>query len=146
MGLQEYVHENDASEQRLIAQVSQLRSADYAADMGGGWTIATALAHLAFWDTCRLALLQRWLLAGFSDAPADSDIVNAGVEVLANAIPGSAAGKLAVRAAQAIDAEVRKVPAELAEAIEADGQLTVLRRSVHRNSHLDDIAMALKPA
>ncbi len=146
MGLQEYIHENDDSEQRLIAQVSQLSAADYAADMGGGWTVRTALAHLAFWDSCRLALLQRWELTGVSDAPSDSDIINAGVDVLANAISGPAAGPLAVRAAQAIDAEVRKIPPELAAAIEAAGQLTVLRRSAHRNTHLDEIAKALKQA
>ena len=146
MGIQEYIQENDVSQERLITQVSQLSAADYAADMGGGWTVGTALAHLAFWDSCRLALLRRWLLTGVSDAPSDSEVINAGVEVLANAISGPAAGELAIRAARAIDAELHKVPVELATAIEAAGQVTVLRRSVHRNTHLDEIAKAFKTA
>lgn len=146
MSLITYLEENNSSEQRLIDVVGKLSDADYSADMGGGWTVATALAHLAFWDTCRLALLRQWELAGVSDTPDISDTVNAGVEVLANAISGTAAGTLAVRAAQAVDAEVRKIPPELAKAIEAAGQQRVLRRSEHRNAHLDEIARALNQA
>ena len=141
-----YLQENDSSEQRLIDVVGKLSDTDYGADMGGGWTVATALVHLAFWDTCRLVLLERWQLTGASDAPSDSEIINVGVQALATAIPARAAGELAISAARDIDAELHKIPLELADAIEAAGQTTVLRRSVHRLSHLDDIAKALKPA
>ncbi|HEY3290983.1 MAG TPA: hypothetical protein VGK87_12705 [Anaerolineae bacterium] len=146
MALDLYVQENDASEQRLIQVVNGLSEADYAADLSGGWTVTTALAHLAFWDTCRLAQLKQWELAGISPIPNDSSSINAGVEVLASTISGAEAGKLAIRAAQAIDSEVRKASPEFVKVAEDAGQLNVLRRSEHRHAHLDQIAKALKHA
>ncbi len=146
MDLSDYIRENNVSVQRLIAQVSQLSSADYGTDMGGGWTVSTALVHLAFWDSCRLALLRRWIMDGVSVTTSDSEVINQGVEALAGAITGPAAGTMAVRAAQAHDTEINRISPELADAIAAADQLTVLRRSVHRNAHLDEIERALRQA
>ena len=83
---------------------------------------------------------------GVSVTTSDSEVINQGVEALAGAITGPAAGTMAVRAAQAHDTEINRISPELADAIAAADQLTVLRRSVHRNAHLDEIERALRQA
>lgn len=40
------------------------------------WTVATLLAHLAFWDQRVLALLRRWKEKGVDLSPIDADAVN----------------------------------------------------------------------
>src|SRR5512141_1321114 len=98
-----YVTENTVARERLAAMVAGLTEQDLAKPVGESWTIASALVHLAFWDWCRLALLQRWELLGVGDMPYNSDIVNAGVQALAVAIPPRAAADMAMKAALALD-------------------------------------------
>ena len=54
------IEENDAERVRLAAVVGRLTEADLACPLGGGWTVATALAHLAFWDRCNTLVLEHW--------------------------------------------------------------------------------------
>jgi hypothetical protein len=138
-----YVAENAATRERMQSLASRLSDVDLARPMGESWTVASAFVHLAFWDWCRLALLQRWELLGVEAAQFVPDDVNAGVQALAMSIPAREAIQLAVKAAQAVDHEIEMLPAELAAAIEASGNTRVLRRSMHRNLHLDDIEKAL---
>ena len=137
-----YVSENAAARGRLAAIVSRLTDEDLAKPVGDDWTVSSALVHLAFWDWCRLALLQRWELLGVGDMPYNSDIINSCV-ALAVSIPPRAAAEMAVKAAQALDQEIEKLPAELATAIMDSGNNRVLERHLHRNLHLDDIGKGL---
>jgi DinB superfamily len=138
-----YLAENAATRERLQSVASRLSDADLARPVGESWTVASTFVHLAFWDWCRLALLQRWELLGVEAAQFVPDDVNAGVQALAMAIPARETIQLAMKAAQAVDHEIEMLPAELAAAIEASGNTRVLRRSIHRNLHLDDIEKAL---
>ena len=65
------------------------------------------------------------------------------MQALAVAIPPRAAAEMAVKAAQALDQEIEKLPAELATAIMDSGNNRVLERHLHRNLHLDDIEKGL---
>lgn len=41
---------NDQSRERLARLVATLTPARLAVDLGEGWTVASALAHMGFWD------------------------------------------------------------------------------------------------
>ena len=41
-----------------------------------GWTIATALGHLAFWDERRRVQLINWAKSGVKSSPIDGDTIN----------------------------------------------------------------------
>jgi uncharacterized damage-inducible protein DinB len=134
---------NASARERLQRVVYQLSDTDLARPVGDEWTVATTLAHLAFWDRRHLALLQRWQRAGVAQAPSDSESINAGVQALASAIPPHTTVQLALDAAEAIDHALQQITPQLAAAIDAAGYGNVLRRSIHRNAHLDDIERAL---
>ena len=44
-----FVEDNAASQQELRALVARLSEADLRRDVGDGWTVATSLAHAAFY-------------------------------------------------------------------------------------------------
>ncbi|MCL4506374.1 MAG: maleylpyruvate isomerase N-terminal domain-containing protein [Chloroflexi bacterium] len=138
-----HLNDNRDARERLQRIVAGLSDADLAHPLEGGWTVASALVHLAFWDHRQLALLKRWESGGVTPAPSDPETINAAVHALAAAIPPRAAIDLALSAAEAIDAEVQNLKPDLVAAIESAGYPFVLRRSVHRNAHLDDIEHAL---
>jgi hypothetical protein len=82
-----YATENTHERQRLRTLVARVSDADLTRPLPNGWTVAITLAHLAFWDRQRLALLRRWEREGVTPAPADADTINEGVRVLATALP-----------------------------------------------------------
>jgi Mycothiol maleylpyruvate isomerase N-terminal domain len=145
---QSYVVENTRERQRLQTLSAGLSDEDLKRPLPNGWTVAITLAHLAFWDRQRLAVLKQWERAGVQPAPADADTINEGVRLLAAAMPPRRAAQLAVEAAEAIDQALEHMSADLLTAIEAGGQSRILRRSMHRRAHLDQIDAALqsKPA
>ena len=115
--------------------------------MPNGWTVADVFVHLAFWDFRQLALLKRWEGTGVSPSPMDVGSVNEAVFAISVAVPPGAAARLALTAAEAVDAKIERLPADLAAAIEQGGHARVLRRALHRDEHLDQIekALALSP-
>jgi hypothetical protein len=142
-----YISANAAATAELRALVSDLSDAELATDLGGGWTVAMALAHLAFWDEWHVA---RWLYAAaageLAPPPADSVVTNRANEALVTtwrAIPGQAAVALMLDAADAADAYIADLDDESIDlAIERDGQ-TWFRRTPHRQDHIDQIKRAL---
>jgi hypothetical protein len=139
----EIVAANAAERERLRRVIAGLSDADLARAVGSGWTIATVLAHLAFWDQCALIRLERWELQGLPPSPTDVDVTNQAVRTLAAAIPPRAAAELAIASAEAVDRKVERLPSELARALEDGGFGRNLRRSLHRRHHLDRVAQAL---
>ena len=139
-----YTGENTRERQRLQTLVAGLSDEDLKHRLPNGWTVAITLAHLAFWDRQRLAVLQHWERDGVQPAPADADTINEAVRLLAAVLPPRAAARLAIEAAEAIDQALEQMPAELEGAIEAGGQNRIFRRSQHRGAHLDRIEAALR--
>ena len=115
--------------------------------MPNGWTVADVFVHLAFWDFRQLALLKRWEETGVGPSPMDVRCVNEAVSAISAAVPPRAAARLALTAAEAVDARIERLPADLAAVIEQGGHIRVLRRALHRDEHLDQIekALALNP-
>ena len=139
-----YATENTHERQRLRTLVARLSEDDLTRPLPNGWTVAITLAHLAFWDRQRLALLQRWERDGVKPAPADADTINEGVRALATALPPHAAAQLALDAAEAVDQALEQLSAEMVTQIEVGGQASILRRAVHRRGHLERIEQALR--
>jgi hypothetical protein len=139
-----YATENTHERQRLRTLVARLSDDDLKRPLPNGWTVAITLAHLAFWDRQRLALLRRWERDGVKPAPTDADTINEGVRVLATVLPPRTAAQLALDAAEAVDQALEQLSAEMVTQIEVGGQASILRRAVHRRGHLDRIEQALR--
>ena len=139
-----YATENTHERQRLQALVARVSDDDLTRQLPNGWTVAITLAHLAFWDRHRLALVQRWEREGVTPAPADADTINEAVRILAMALPPRTAAQLALDAAEAIDQTLEQLSAEMVTQIEVGGQASILRRAVHRRGHLDRIEHTLR--
>jgi hypothetical protein len=109
-----------------------------------GWTIAVALAHVAFWDDRRTFKLKQWGEKGVSPTPYIDDIMNDLLIPYFLAIPPRKAAELAVTAVQAFDNELEGLTPEMLEEIEALKEPKALDRAGHRNQHLDEIEAFLK--
>jgi uncharacterized damage-inducible protein DinB len=136
-----YIEENTNGRERLRALVSRLSDEELAQPADDGWTIAAILAHLAFWDYRALVLIERWKKTGVGPSPIDTDGVNDAMKALCLAIPAREAANLAVKAAEAVDAELENLPEELRAEIDMLVQEGKFRtnRSIHRNAHVDQI-------
>jgi hypothetical protein len=141
----DYIEVNTKARQRLRALVDSLTDEELSLPAGDGWTIAGLLAHIAFWDYRLFNLMQHWKKEGVGDSPIDIDNVNESTKPLCLAIPGREAGRLALSAAEAVDAELENIPNEMTPWINMlvqEGRLR-LDRSHHRNEHLDQIDKVL---
>jgi hypothetical protein len=139
-----FVAENAQERERLRSLVGRLTDDELSHSMEGGWTIAVALAHLAFWDQRSLVLMRKWKLTGIAPSPVDIEVLNDSLLPLCLAMPPRAAANLAVSSAEAIDRELEETPSELIAALESLGEKFRLYRSVHRRMHLDQIEEFLK--
>jgi hypothetical protein len=139
-----FVAENAQQRERLRSLVRRLTDKELSLPMENGWTIAVALAHLAFWDQRSLVLMRRWKTTEVAPSPIDVDVTNDALLPLWLALPPRAAASLAVSAAEAIDRELEEAPPQLILAIENLGERFRLYRSEHRKLHLDHIERLLK--
>ena len=145
-----YAQQNADSRRRLESLVSGLSNADLARSTDYGWTVAALLAHLAFWDQRMSVILHRWQEQGFDESPIDSMAVNDALKVICHALEPRTAARLAVSAAQKVDAEFETLSDEFVKQIEQHVEATStqfrMNRSLHRDGHLNDIEEILKHA
>jgi hypothetical protein len=134
-----FIEENAKERERLRSLVEKLSDEQLSIPMEDGWTIAVALAHLAFWDQRSLVLMRKWKSTGVALSPIDTDVTNDTLLPLLLALPPRSAAKLAVTSAEAIDREIEKAPSELITEIQKLGDKFRLYRSLHRKMHLDRI-------
>ena len=139
-----FVFENARERERLTLLVSRLTDAQLSQPIDDRWTIAVALAHLAFWDQRSLCLMRKWKSSGVAACPIDFDLTNDSLLSLWQALSPRAAANLAVLSAEKIDREIEQAPSDLVSAIEKLGDRFRLYRSEHRKLHLDEIEEALK--
>lgn len=139
-----FVAENAQERTRLRALVGRLNDQDFAVKVGGGWTVAVTLAHMAFWDQLALVRTRRWKESGVSSSALDLDLINDALLPLFLAMPPRTAASLAIAAAEAIDRELQQLSPEMVDDIQVSGGRFRLFRSEHRRRHLDQIESALK--
>jgi hypothetical protein len=139
-----FVAENARERTRLRVLVSRLNDHDFAVKVGGGWTVAATLAHMAFWDQLALVRTLRWKESGVSSSALDLDLINDALLPLFLAIPPRSAANLAIAAAEAIDRELQQLSPEMVADIQVSGGRFRLFRSEHRQKHLDQVEAALK--
>jgi len=138
-----FVEENARTRERLRSLVTGLTDEELSLPLGDDWTVAVALAHLAFWDQRALVLMQKWNQHGVKPSPIDIDVTNDSLLPIWRAIPSRAAADLAVSCAEAIDRELEAASQDLIDAIDRLGEKFRLYRSMHRQTHLNEIEEVL---
>jgi len=129
---------------RLRELIGKLSDQDLRAPMPAGWTVASVLAHLAFWDQRAITLIEKWKSEGISPSPVDSDVVNEVARKLCLAIEPRRAAKLAVETAEEVDKVIAGLTPEMAAAILAKGLNVKLNRADHRRAHMGEIEKVLQ--
>lgn len=131
------------SEQLARLEALAQKGVDLGQDLGQGWTVSVALAHMAFRDRRAVGLLKLW--DGEGRLP-DSIYEGEMNDVLLpewQAIEASRALQLAVDAARAVNTAVESLDGDKAEAIVMIGNEFILARGRHRKEHLDQIEQGL---
>jgi len=146
MSDRDYVRENEASRRELAELIARLEEPEFQCVVGSGWTVASLLCHLAFWDQRALFLLREWQRGQFEPSQLGSqtvDSINEAAKAIGDAVPGPAAAKLAMESAAASDSVVAGITDEFAQRIVWAGYERYLRRYLHRREHLEKIKEAL---
>jgi hypothetical protein len=128
---------------RLAALANRLSDDELMRDLGGGWHVSVAFAHLAFWDRRIEFMLRRWMEQGVPHEELDDGVVNGALEHLLVAMEPRTAVRLCVEAAQAADAAVAAVPDEIAQKLLAEDHGYLLNRTGHRGEHIQQVEAAL---
>jgi hypothetical protein len=145
----QYVVENSKSRERLRKLVSDITDEELKLVIyKEGWTIAAALAHIAFWDERRVVLMRKSKQKSkihLGDLEMDVyHVFNDTMLPFLLEIPPRKAANLAVLAAEKVDRELEKATPALIAALKASGYRLAFNRSVHRKMHLDEIEALLK--
>lgn len=137
---------NRRETERLRALVERLDERGLTARLPNGWTVAGALAHLAFWDRQRLCLMRRW--AAGEDCTGDyaGDVFNDAMQPLLEMIAPERAAAAALAVAEEIDTFLLSVPDDVVQAALARPDAPNLDRGSHRQHHLDAVDRALPQA
>jgi hypothetical protein len=138
-----FVERNRASTERIRKLTGGLTEAQLQQPVGADWTVAVALAHLAFWDRRVQFVLDRTEREGKLSAVELDVIVNDLLLSTWELVPGDQARQLAVETAEALDKRLESFPAGLLEQVNAHNPRWVLR-ALHRNEHLDEVEQALR--
>jgi len=134
---------NAAVTARLEALGNHLSDADLMRDLGGGWHMSVAFAHLAFWDRRVEYVLRRWTQEGVPHEELDDDVINHALEFQLVALEPRTAVRLCLEAAKAADAAIAGVPDAIAQQLIAEDHAYLLNRTGHRGEHIEQIEAVL---
>ncbi len=137
-----FVERNKASTERLRKLVARLKETDMGRRVGADWTVAVALAHLAFWDRRVQFVLDRTQKAGKLSPVEIDTTVNDLLLPTWESVPGKEAARLAIQTAEALDQQLAAFPADLLDQVNQHNPRWV-DRSLHRNEHLDEVDKSL---
>jgi len=137
-----FVERNRASTER-IRKLSRLTDEQLLHPVDEHWTVAVALAHLAFWDRRTLDLLEKTEREDKLSAPEIDVVVNDISLPFWAAIPPRKSAQLAIETAEALDKRLEEFSPALLEEVRA-ARVRWVERSLHRNEHLDEVDAALK--
>src|SRR5688572_27612018 len=134
---------NQATRKRMRTFIESMSDEQLTLPTVAGWTISSALAHVAFWDFRILYLLKHWKENEIAPSPYDVDAINEAHKPLCLALPPRTAANLALQAAEAVDGEIENTSDELVEKIRAAKVQFKFERNEHREYHLEEIEMTL---
>jgi hypothetical protein len=134
---------NRVQTERLRALARRLTLEMLALRLANGWTVAVALAHIAFWDRQRLCLMRRWSTGDWCNGGYDGELFNEVLLPFLKMMPPDRAAEMAVKTAEEVDAFLLTVPDEVVGAALARPDRPNLDRGSHREGHLDQIEEAL---
>jgi hypothetical protein len=135
---------NKAARERMRSLIEDMSDEELALPTVAGWTVASTLAHVAFWDFRILYLLQHWKENEITPSPYDVDAINEAHKPLCLTLAPRAAANLALQAAEAIDSEIEKTSDEFVERIRSAKVQFKFERHEHREYHLEEIENATK--
>lgn len=138
-----FIERNRASTSRIRELAARLSDAAMQHPVGEHWTVAIALAHLAFWDRRVMYVLDMTERAGSLFIPEIDIFVNDLSLPLWAAIPPRDAARIAIETADALDRRLEAFPPGLLAEIHAYNERWVVR-ALHRGEHLDEVDAALK--
>jgi hypothetical protein len=138
-----FAESNRVQTERLRELVGRLDAGMLAVRLPNGWTVALALAHIAFWDRQRLCLMRRWAADNWCAGGYDGELFNEVLRPFLELIPSSRAAEIALQVAEEVDAFLLTVPDAVVEAALARPDRPNLDRGSHREGHLDQIEEAL---
>ena len=143
-----HVARNDAERARLTSLVARSTDQQLSHPLSAGWTVASVLGHLAFWDQRVVVVLERWRAAGVAAVPATLDHsavdwINDATKPLLLALPPRRVAELAVATAEAVDRAVASLPDDFVAANAGAGNPVNLLRAEHRREHMEEIERAL---
>jgi uncharacterized damage-inducible protein DinB len=146
VGDRSYIAENETQRRRLRELLDGLDEAQLARPMEAGWTVASVLAHMAFWDYRIVAQLERWGSDGSGPSPTYEeeavDWINDATKPIFLAIPPRVAAKIALEAAEAADRAVAGMSDELLAKNDENGGIINPVRAEHRQEHVDELEQA----
>jgi|SRR5215216_3283732 len=139
--------QDEPQRRRLEALVKRLTDVELQTPLGDGWTIAVALAHLAFWDRRSAVLVELWRQRGavqqWSEGIDTADVINTALLPTWQGLSPRAAAREAVAAAEAADRALDEAGSAFIDQLMAAGPPINPARSIHRAEHLDQIEGAL---
>lgn len=134
---------NRASTERIKKLAASLTDEEMQTRVGEHWTVAIALAHLAWWDRRVMYVLDRTAQDGKLFIPEIDIFVNDLSLPLWAAIPPREAARISIETSADLDARLETYPPNLLEEIYNYNKRWVVR-ALHRNEHLDEVDAALK--
>ncbi|MGH7760518.1 MAG: DinB family protein [Candidatus Dormibacteraceae bacterium] len=128
-----------------LRRISSLSDAELAMDTDGGWTVATVLGHMAFFDRM---LILRWDIyegdGSFAElTPNHFDLINHAGAGDWSTLPPSAAVARCITAAELAVARIEALPEKAVAAAQETNRVALLERLVHWYPHLDQIEGAI---
>lgn len=138
-----YTQLNRASTERIKQLAASLSDEEMQTRVGEHWTVAIALAHLAWWDRRVMYVLDMTVKNGKLFVPEIDIFVNDLSLPLWAAIPPREAARIAIESSADLDAQLEAFPQDLLEEIYNYNKRWVVR-ALHRNEHLNEVDAALK--
>lgn len=133
---------NHASTERIKKFAASLSDDEMQTRVGEHWTVAIALAHIAFWDRRVLYVLDMTSKDGKLFIPEIDIFVNDLSLPLWAVIPPHEAARIAIETSEELDKRLEVYPQDLLEEIFNYNKRWVIR-ALHRNEHLDEVDAAL---
>jgi len=138
----ETLERNASTLERLRALAASMSADDLERSLGGGWVVATAFAHLAFWDRRQAHTLRHFVET--ATVIEEDETTNPSLEPLLFAIPPHQAVELALEAAELVNATVEGLDAAARAAVDGGEHAYLTRRWAHREEHMAQIEAALR--